>query len=243
MADIHGVRSAVRQLATDAVRMQVPVGRGNVAVELALPNAATALVIFAHGSGSGLGSPRNQAVARVLRTRGIGTLLVDLLTPQEEAQDHVMPRFRFDTDLLGRRLAILVDWVRQHAVLRTFNLGLFGASSGAAAALIAAADRPDDVAAVVSRGGRTDMASAALPCVVAPTLLLVGGSDAEVVEMNECARTSMSCPVSLEVIEGASHLFSESGALSQVAARASEWFARYLGAPQWHRVLCRQGTC
>jgi dienelactone hydrolase len=208
--------------------VQVPVGREQLAADLVVPEAAKGLVIFAHGSGSGRHSPRNQAVARALQVRGLATLLADLLTEQEEAVDRVTARLRFDINLLGRRLVTLIDWARQRPDLESLAFGLFGASTGAAAALIAAADRPNDIAAVVSRGGRPDLAGAALPRVAAPTLLLVGSLDPEVIRLNEWAKIRMRCPVSLDIVPGASHLFEEPGTLDEVASRAGSWFVSHL---------------
>jgi pimeloyl-ACP methyl ester carboxylesterase len=156
------------------------------------------------------------------------TLLADLLTPNEEALDRVQHTHRFDVSLLGYRLTRLIDWVRTEASLKPLPIGLFGASTGAAAALVAAAARPADVKAVVSRGGRPDLAGAALPIVQAPTLLLVGGRDPQVIDLNEWARRRMRGLVSLNIVPGAGHLFEEPGTLDQVAALAAEWFVRYL---------------
>jgi dienelactone hydrolase len=208
--------------------VQIPVGRERLSADLALSGTPRGLVIFAHGSGSGRHSPRNQAVARALQSRGLGTLLADLLTPEEEAIDRISANLRFDISLLGNRLLKLVDWTRRHPDLGNVRIGLFGASTGAAAALIAAAARPNDVAAVVSRGGRPDLAGAVLPQVAAPTLMLVGSRDPEVIELNEWAKRRMRCPVSLEIISGATHLFEEPGTLDQVAARAGDFFVTHL---------------
>jgi dienelactone hydrolase len=213
---------------TPSEAVQVPVGREQLAGDLVVPQAAQGLVIFAHGSGSGRHSPRNQAVARALQARGLATLLADLLTEEEEAIDRVTAHLRFDIDLLGRRLVKLIDWARQRPDLGSLAFGLFGASTGAAAALIAAADRSHDVGAVVSRGGRPDLAGAALPRVAAPTLLLVGSLDTEVIRLNEWAKIRMRCPVSLDIVPGASHLFEEPGTLDQVASRAGSWFISHL---------------
>jgi dienelactone hydrolase len=216
--------------------VQIPVGHEQLAADLVVPDSPGGLVIFAHGSGSGRHSPRNQAVARALQLRRLATLLADLLTPEEEALDRVSAHFRFDIDLLGRRLATLVDWARRQPNVRSLQIGLFGASTGAAAALVAAASCPRDVAAVVSRGGRPDLAGVFLPRVLAPTLLLVGSLDAEVIKLNEWAKVRMRCPVTLDIIPGASHLFEEPGTLEQVASRAAAWFVMHLtdtskGAP------------
>jgi dienelactone hydrolase len=213
---------------TTASAVTVPVGRTGLCGDLNQPASAIGLVIFAHGSGSGRHSPRNQAVARALQARGMATLLADLLTLEEEEVDRVTGHLRFDIELLGRRVVALVDWASGHPDLQPLRIGLFGASTGAAAALVAAAARPDAVGAVVSRGGRPDLAGEALPQVVAPTLLLVGGFDTDVIELNRWAQSRMRCPVSLDIVPGASHLFEEPGTLAQVAARAGGWFERYL---------------
>lgn len=217
--------------ASVARAVQVPVGRDRLAADLSVPGRPRGLVIFAHGSGSGRHSPRNQAVAQALQSRGLATLLADLLTTTEEAKDRVTASLRFDIELLGRRVVALVDWVRQDPRLRPLRLGLFGASTGAAAALVAAAARPDDVAAVVSRGGRPDLAGNALAEVRAPTLLLVGSLDTEVIDLNQWAKARMSGPVSLSIVPGASHLFEEPGTLEEVASKAGAWFVTHLGQP------------
>jgi dienelactone hydrolase len=211
---------------TNAV--QIPVGRERLAADLVVPANARGLVIFAHGSGSSRHSPRNQAVARVLQSRGLATLLADLLTVEEETIDRVSAHLRFDIDLLGRRLIALIDWARRDPDLRSLRVGLFGASTGAAAALMAAAARPADIAAVVSRGGRPDLAGAALPSVLAPTLLLVGSLDTDVIQLNEWAKARMRCRVALDIVSGASHLFEEPGTLEQVASRAGAWFVAHV---------------
>jgi dienelactone hydrolase len=201
-----------------------------VGADLAVPEHPRGLIIFAHGSGSGRHSPRNRAVAATLQGRGLATLLGDLLTPEEERIDRVTARLRFDIDLLAERLVTFLEWARRHPGLASLPIGLFGASTGAAAALVAAATRPADVAAVVSRGGRPDLAGRALPHVAAPTLLLVGSRDIQVIALNEQAMARMRCPVSLDIIPGASHLFEESGTLDEVASRAAGWFLKHLGA-------------
>lgn len=211
--------------------VQIPVGREQLAADLVVPEGALGLVIFAHGSGSGRRSPRNVVVARALVGSGLATLLADLLTLEEEAVDRYSGHLRFDIGLLSRRVVALIDWARQHQVLGSLPIGLFGASTGAAAALVAAAVRPKDVAAVVSRGGRPDLAADALPGVTAPTLLLVGSLDTEVIALNQQARSRMRCPVSLELVQGATHLFEEPGTLEQVAARAGEWFTARRSMP------------
>jgi dienelactone hydrolase len=208
--------------------VQIPVGHDRLEADLAVPRAPLGLVVFAHGSGSGRHSPRNQAVAQVLQARGLATLLADLLTVQEEAVDRVTAHLRFDIGLLSRRLMGLIEWARHRPDLAPLNVGLFGASTGAAAALMAAAAQPHNVSAVVSRGGRPDLAGYALGQVSAPTLLLVGSRDTEVIQLNEWAKARMRCPVSLDIVPGASHLFEEPGTLDQVATRAGEWFLTHL---------------
>jgi putative phosphoribosyl transferase len=209
-------------------RVLVPVGDAVLEGDLVVPEGATGVVLFAHGSGSGRHSPRNRQVASRLNEAGLGTLLVDLLTPAEGESDRVSSRFRFDIALLARRLIAAVDWLRgapEHAD----TVGLFGASTGAAAALVAAAARPDDVFAVVSRGGRPDLAGTALPSVRAPVLLIVGGADEFVLELNRRALESIGAAEKrLVVIPGATHLFEEPGALEHVATLAADWFSQHL---------------
>ncbi len=190
--------------------------------DLSLPDAATALVVFAHGSGSSRHSPRNRSVAEVLRTRRLGTLLIDLLTP-DESHD---PRLRFDIDRLTGRLVGIVDQV--HAELPHLPIGLFGASTGAAGALAAAAHRPQKVSAVVSRGGRPDLARASIARVIAPTLLIVGGEDHDVLQLNRDVFDDLPAGSSLEVVPGATHLFEEQGALDEVVRLTGDWFERQL---------------
>ncbi|RXH23968.1 DeoR faimly transcriptional regulator [Bradyrhizobium nanningense] len=195
---------------------------------LSVPGNARGLIAFAHGSGSSRFSPRNTAVAEALNERGFATLLLDLLTPQEE-QDRSNV---FDVGLLAERLLAAVDWLEgQTRAIANLPVGLFGASTGAAAALTAAARLPDRVAAVVSRGGRPDLAGEALPLVRAPTLLIVGGSDLGVIELNEEALARLRCPRALAIVPGATHLFPEPGAMEAVIEHASGWFERYLQAP------------
>jgi putative phosphoribosyl transferase len=214
------------QATHDAVRVDV----GIVAVDgdLSIPERATGLVVFAHGSGSSRFSRRNRYVAGQLEESGFGTLLLDLLTPEEEAIDERTSEYRFDIDLLGRRVIGAMDWVRARPDLHHLPIGLFGASTGAAAALIAAADRPEITRAVISRGGRPDLADQALPRVQAPTLLIVGERDGPVIEMNRDAMSRMRAPVELEIVPGATHLFEEPGALAVVAALAADWCRQYL---------------
>lgn len=199
--------------------------------ELVLPERARGLVLFAHGSGSSRHSPRNRYVAGVLQEGGLATLLFDLLTANEERVDRVTRHLRFDIGLLARRLAGATRWALAQAALADYTLGYFGASTGAAAALIAAAENPRDVAAVVSRGGRPDLAGPALPRVTQPTLLIVGSADMPVIGMNEEALAQMTQPESrLEIVPGASHLFEEPGTLEQAAGLARDWFQKYLGS-------------
>ncbi|MFE6385231.1 dienelactone hydrolase family protein [Nocardiopsis dassonvillei] len=197
---------------------------------LAVFPGATAVVAFAHGSGSSRHSPRNRAVAEELNRVGVATLLLDLLTPEEERADSATGRQRFDIDLLTRRLTGTVDWLAGHEDTAGTPIGLFGASTGAAAALRTAAERPDLVAAVVSRGGRPDLAGTeALQVVRAPTLLIVGGADTEVLRLNEEAADRLGAPHRIHVVPRATHLFEEPGALEEVADAASGWFAGILG--------------
>ncbi|GAA2403649.1 dienelactone hydrolase family protein [Streptomyces glaucosporus] len=194
--------------------------------DLTVPEGARGAVAFAHGSGSSRHSPRNRAVAGVLRDAGLGTLLFDLLTEDEERTDAVTAAHRFDIPLLGRRLVAAVDWLAAHPSTAGLPIGLFGASTGAAAALVAAAQRPERVRAVVSRGGRPDLAGDALDRVDAPVLLIVGGEDREVLRLNEQAAARLAAPCAVHVVPGATHLFEEPGTLDQAAAAARDWFVR-----------------
>ncbi|WP_051794876.1 dienelactone hydrolase family protein [Streptomyces sp. NRRL S-87] len=217
-------------MATERAEQQVgiPIG-GGLAVDgdLALPPGARLVVVFAHGSGSSRHSPRNRAVAAALRTAPLGTLLLDLLTPGEEAVDDLTAEHRFDIPLLAGRLVAAVDWLAARPGLADLSVGLFGASTGAAAALRAAADRPDRIRAVVSRGGRPDLAGdEALERVRAPVLLLVGGLDTEVLRLNRAAAGRLTAPHTVTVVPGATHLFPEPGALERVADAARAWFLR-----------------
>ena len=210
----------------DSVRIDL----GRVALEgdLEMPANASGLVIFAHGSGSSRFSRRNRAVARTLRQHGFGTLLLDLLTREEEAEDEQTCEYRFDIPLLGKRVIAAADWTRERADLAALPLVFLGASTGAAAALIAGAARPAITSAVISRGGRPDLADEALERVQAPTLLIVGGADGPVIELNRYAMRRMHAPVSLEIVPGATHLFEEPGALDEVSRLAAEWCERHL---------------
>jgi putative phosphoribosyl transferase len=210
--------------------IQIPAGRAALSGNPTIPENAIALVLFAHGSGSSRHSPRNQFVARTLNRAGLGTLLFDLLTPEEEALDIYTREHRFNISLLAERLVHATKWTREEVQTRGLPIGYFGSSTGGAAALVAAAELPQDVGAVVSRGGRPDLAGDALPKVQAPTLLIVGGNDDIVIELNEMARDQMRCEVKLEIIPGATHLFEEAGALEHVAKLASDWFVDHLGA-------------
>jgi dienelactone hydrolase len=196
--------------------------------DLTVPTDAAGIVVFAHGSGSGRFSPRNRAVADVLVRGGLATLLMDLLTAQEERVDLRTRHLRFDIGLLGRRVIATIDWLSTEAIVKDLPVGCFGASTGAAAALIAAAERPERVRAVVSRGGRPDLAGEALRRVTAPTLLIVGGNDPEVLKLNRLALAALAGEARLEVVPGATHLFEEPGALERVAVLARDWFLRHL---------------
>jgi len=187
-------------------------------------------VLFAHGSGSSRLSPRNRYVARALRDAGLATLLIDLLSPDEEQADMVTGGLRFDIGLLAARLVDAIEWLAAEPSTRARRVGLFGASTGGGAALVAAAERPDSVGAVVSRGGRPDLAGDALPRVSAPTLLVVGGEDDVVIALNQQALEQMRAEVRLEIVPGATHLFEEPGALEQVAALAADWFRQHLAS-------------
>lgn len=199
--------------------------------ERVLPEGATGLVLFAHGSGSSRHSPRNRFVAGELQAGGLGTLLFDLLTAEEERVDRVSRHLRFDIGLLARRLGGATRWALAQSELAGYRLGYFGASTGAAAALIAAAEHPDDVGAVVSRGGRPDLAGPALRDVRQPVLLIVGSRDVPVIALNEAALGQMKQPESrLEIVPDASHLFEEAGTLAQAAGLARDWFRKYLGS-------------
>lgn len=197
--------------------------------DLRIPGRAAGLVVFAHGSGSSRFSRRNRQVAESLEAHGFATLLLDLLTREEEAVDERTRKYRFDIERLGRRVVAAVDWAGTHQDTKELAVCCFGASTGAAAALIAAAERPDRVRAVVSRGGRPDLADDALRLVRAPTLLIVGGLDEEVIELNRRAMQHMSAPTQLEIVPGATHLFEEPGTLEQVCQLAGAWCTRHLG--------------
>jgi putative phosphoribosyl transferase len=208
--------------------MQIPVAGVVLEADVVVPQPAQGVVLFAHGSGSSRHSPRNVHVAEELQAAGLATVLVDLLTPDEERIDAVTGEMRFDIGLLADRLTALCDWIVEHDLTSGSGLGLFGASTGAAAALVAAAARPDAVAAVVSRGGRPDLAGPVLPAVRQPTLLIVGDRDPVVLDLNRLALRELGGEARLEVVPGATHLFEEPGALEQVARLARDWFVRHL---------------
>src|SRR5437870_3233372 len=202
----------------------IPAGEANLAGALSLPERAHTLVLFVHGSGSSRHSPRNQFVARTLNNAGLATLLFDLLTQEEEAIDLHTREHRFNISLLAERLVHATKWATQQQQARDLRIGYFGSSTGGAAALVGAAELPKDVGAVVSRGGRPDLADGALSKVKAPTLLIVGGEDHVVIDLNEKARAQMRCEVKIDIVPGATHLFEEPGALEKVAKLASDWF-------------------
>jgi putative phosphoribosyl transferase len=203
-------------------------GRAQLNADLRLPADAFGLVVFAHGSGSSRLSARNRQVAEALDEAGLATLLLDLLTREEESIDQFTREYRFDIPRLGRRVIAAADWAVEQAELRGLPLGYFGASTGAAAALIAAAERPSRSKAVVSRGGRPDLAADALPRVQSPTLMIVGGDDQPVIELNKEAMCQMRAPAEMVIIPGATHLFEEPGALEEVSRQAIAWFEKNL---------------
>jgi len=206
----------------------IPVGRGEIQGDLHIPERAKGVVVFAHGSGSSRHSPRNKYVADMLTESRIATLLIDLLTPDEELIDFQTAQLRFDIQLLANRLSVVTQWLRGQSATRGLHIGYFGASTGAAAALVAAAKHPDVVEAVVSRGGRPDLAGPWLMKVHAPTLLIVGGNDRVVIELNYQAAAELRTEHRVEIIPDAGHLFEEPGALERVAAHARDWFEEHL---------------
>jgi putative phosphoribosyl transferase len=209
--------------------IRIAIGRRTLCATLAIPAEPKGIVLFAHGSGSSRHSPRNRYVAGVLQTAGMATLLLDLLTPNEEAIDACSAEFRFDIPLLAERLVAATEWLERNPETKDLNAAYFGASTGAAAALMAAARRPEEVSAIVSRGGRPDLAKDALRTVWAPTLLIVGGHDEPVLELNRWAYDRLPCArKKLVIVPGASHLFEEPGALGEVAHAAADWFARFI---------------
>lgn len=217
---------------SQSIPLSLPLSDAQLAADLQLPTGAAGLVVFVHGSGSSRFSPRNRQVADYFNGRGLATLLFDLLTEQEHRVDQVTREFRFDIPRLSRRLVEVIDWLGTDAELQVLRIGLFGASTGAAAALIGAAQRPQAVHAVVSRGGRTDLAGPLLASVAAPTLQIVGGEDFVVLELNRDSSRQLHCEQRLAVIPDATHLFEEPGTLEEVARLAGDWFERYLGKPK-----------
>ncbi len=207
---------------------KIPSGQILLEGELIVPVSASGVVLFAHGSGSSRHSPRNQFVARAIREAGVGTLLFDLLTREEEAVDMSTRQLRFDIGLLAERLVDATNWVKKQPDTSHLRVGYFGSSTGGAAALVAAASVSEEVGAVVSRGGRPDLAGDALPEVKAPTLLIVGGLDYPVIKMNEDAHRQLRCEKELKIVQGATHLFEEPGTLEEVAHLAADWFQRKL---------------
>lgn len=211
--------------------MRIPVPGGvEIEGDLGLPEGARGIVTFAHGSGSSRHSPRNRMVAERLRDAGLGTVLIDLLTEAEEATDLRTGELRFDIDLLADRLLTAAAWLQEEPATADLAIGYFGASTGAAAALVAAAEQPEHIEAIVSRGGRPDLAGRWLQLVEAPTLLIVGGLDTVVIEMNRDALEQLKCEKALEIVPGATHLFEEPGTLEEVARLSADWFARHLAA-------------
>jgi dienelactone hydrolase len=232
-----------RKSQADGTDSEVSIEAGKVVLEgiLGLPEKTRAVVLFAHGSGSSRHSPRNQYVARVLRSAGIGTLLFDLLTREEEAEDEATGELRFDIRFLANRLKDATNWLTRRPDMKDVRRGYFGASTGAAAALVAAAELRFMVEAVVSRGGRPDLAGKALPAVAAPTLLIVGGNDEPVIGMNQDALAELQCEKKLVIVPGATHLFEEPGALEEVARLAAEWFSQHLARPSSARARVAKG--
>ena len=212
--------------------VSIPADGARLAGDLTIPDSALGMVAFAHGSGSSRRSTRNLQVAEALNADGLATLLFDLLEPSEERRDRRTGELRFDVELLGRRLIAAVDWLTGEPATAELAIGCFGASTGAAAALLAAVGRPKAVRAVVSRGGRPDLAAEALGSVRAPTLLIVGGEDDAVLELNRGAQRELRCETVLEIVPGAGHLFEEPGALERVELLARTWFLRWLGVPE-----------
>jgi len=208
--------------------LQIPAAGVALEADIVVPEPATGVVVFAHGSGSSRHSPRNRYVAGELQQSGLGTVLVDLLTAEEERVDSRTGEHRFDIGLLAGRLAALIDWLEDYEDARGLGVGLFGASTGAAAALVAAAARPEAVQAVVSRGGRPDLAGQFLRQVRQPTLLIVGEADPVVIGLNRAALQQLAGPADLVIVPGAAHLFEEPGALEQVARLARDWFLQHL---------------
>ena len=221
--------------------VSLPAGEVRLAGELAVPDSARCVVLFAHGTGSSRLSPRNRYVAGVLGRAGLATLLLDLLTEEEDSADQERRQLAFDIPLLAERLVAAMEWLGEESRTAGLPIALFGASTGAAAALVAASRRPEDVVAVVSRGGRPDLAGPALGLVRAPTLLLVGGRDRIVLELNRSAAEQLSAEHRIEVIDGATHLFEEPGALERVAELARAWFLRVIGPEPGHNGKAGNG--
>lgn len=219
-----------RKFERDGTENEIAIEVGRVILEgtLGLPEGTNSIVLFAHGSGSSRHSPRNRYVARVLQSHGVGTLLLDLLTRDEEGVDEITGEIRFNIPFLASRLKDATRWVTRRPDLKDVKLGYFGASTGAAAALVAAAEMPEKIDAIVSRGGRPDLAGNALKSVRCPTLLIVGGDDEPVIEMNQDALSKLSCEKKLIIVPGATHLFEEPGALEEVARLAAGWFTQHL---------------
>ena len=207
---------------------QIPSGQIMLEGELSVPVSATGVVLFAHGSGSSRHSPRNQFVARTIREAGVGTLLFDLLTQEEESVDIHTRHLRFDIGLLAERLVDATNWIKREPDTSHLRVGYFGSSTGAGAALVAAASLGEQIGAVVSRGGRPDLAWEALPKVKSPTLLIVGALDYPVIKLNEDAYHQLRCEKELKIVPGATHLFEEPGTLEEVAGLAADWFQRHL---------------
>ena len=218
----------MKKATVEEKEVTIPVGKAVINGNLTVPHDAKGIVLFAHGSGSSRFSPRNTRVAREINEAGIATLLIDLLTNEEEEIDEFTGEFRFNIDLLAQRLVYATEWVKKNPDTKSLAIGYFGASTGAAAALIAAAKLPEQVKAVVSRGGRPDLAGAHLPNVKAPTLLIVGGDDTEVLELNRQASQQMAAERKIVVVPGATHLFEEPDKLEEVARLAISWFSKHL---------------
>lgn len=221
----------------------IPLGRAHLEGELSIPGGARGIVLFAHGSGSSRHSARNKYVARMLHDSSIGTLLFDLLTQDEEEEEKYTRHLRFDIDLLARRLVYATNWIRKQEDVRTLPMGYFGSSTGAAAALVAAAELGEQVAVVVSRGGRPDLAGGSLTKVKAPTLLIVGGRDEQVISLNWEAYRLLHCEKKVEIVDRATHLFEEPGSLEEVARLAAGWFkSHFESTPRPHDAAQKRLT-
>jgi len=220
---------ALSQQGAQGEEVEIPTEKGPTFGNLAIPDGSTGIALFAHGSGSGRHSPRNNFVAQALRDAGLATFMMDLLTEDEERVDMRTRKFRFDIDLLARRLELATEWLNDHEEAGDLQTGYFGSSTGAAAAIKAAAGR-DDIHAIVSRGGRVDLGEEALPNFTAPILMIVGGNDRQVLQLNEDAMQKMKAPTDLKIVEGAGHLFEGPGELEEVADLAADWFMQHLGA-------------